>query len=192
MENFLLRYNFFELELTSVLKTCVLVATHLESQIKNHASVLQILGLQKSFINLDAPLLAPGRTIIKSGTLKKLDRKGNEQVRTFFLFNDILIHASGGDSLNTGWSKVLSEAGPISAPMSRSNSSKSFNGNKVTGENISSTNNGSNQYKFHARLKLEHVTVVSIDDTMLVGRKFGFEILTPEKSFALYAGKFKF
>lgn len=73
--------------------------------------------------------------------------------------------------------------------MSRSNSSKSHtNTSSKVGSGSFIPNIGTNQYRFHARFELENVTVVGIDDNLGAGRKFGFEILTPEKSFAVYAG----
>lgn len=132
------------------------VATHLESQIQAHTNILQILVLQRSFSNLDSPLLVPGRRLLKSGPLRKLDRRGTDQDRNFFLFNDILVHASGG------------APGPASTA-------------DATGEA---------PYWMHRKIKLEEITVVEIQDATEEGRRFGFEIRSREKSFALFAGTY--
>lgn len=44
------------------------------------------------------------------------------------------------------------------------------------------------QYRFHRRFALEGVTVVDVQDATEQGRRYGFEILSSEKSFAVYAG----
>jgi hypothetical protein len=152
------------------------VATHLDSQIHAYTSDLQILDLQRSFTNLDAPFLAPGRRLLKSGNLRKLDRRGKEQVRTFFLFNDVLIHASGGES--GGW---LS----ISGGAVRENQ-VAPNGHAGSGAGSGST--GQAQYRLHRRFLLEDITVVGEESTEK-GREHGFQILSSEKSFAVYAGE---
>lgn len=83
---------------------------------------------------------------------------------------------------------VNSSESLASEPMSRSNSSKSYATSSKVGSSNFIPSIGINQYKFHARFELENVTVVGIEDSVGSGRKFGFEILTPEKSFAVYAG----
>lgn len=136
-----------------------------------------MLDLQRSFSNLDAPLLAPGRRLLRSGLLRKLDRRGNDQVRTFFLFNDILIHAS-----SSSWAHT-----PEPSERPRSAHNRMSHGGSAAS---SAASGGSTvQYRFHRRFALEDVTVVGLEDAPDdAGRRFGFEILSPEKSFALYAG----
>lgn len=155
------------------------VASHLESQIRAHTQVLQILDLQRSFINLDAPLLAPGRRLVKAGGLRKLDRRGNDQMRTFFLFNDIFIHASGGESGSWGG-------------LSGTEALESRARNQPSGTAATSQAGGPAQYCFHRRFALEGITVVDVQDATEQGRRYGFEILSSEKSFAVYAGTFSF
>ncbi|KAL8291395.1 hypothetical protein RQP46_002373 [Phenoliferia psychrophenolica] len=154
------------------------VANHLESEISSHTSDLEILDLQRAFISLDAPLLAPSRRLLKSGLLRKLDRRGNDQVRTFFLFNDILIHASGGEISSSWRTPEPSERPRTHRRMSHGGSAASSMGSNGT---------TAAQYRFHRRFELEDVTVIGLEDSSDATRKFGFEIISPEKSFALYA-----
>lgn len=149
-----------------MLTTTLTVASHLESQIKSHTNDLTILNLQRTFTNLTSPLLSPGRQLLKSGLLRKLDRRGNEQTRTFFLFNDVLVHASGEGG---GWATA-------------------------TGLLLDSGAGGgwSGQYRLHKMFELEDVTVIGSEESGVgaeEGRKWGFELLSSEKSFALYAGE---
>jgi len=57
--------------------------------------------------------VAPGRKLLKKGTLVKVGTKG-EQVRTFFLFSDVLLYATSSrpdDQRNMAayrWSRALS------------------------------------------------------------------------------------
>ncbi|GAA5867630.1 hypothetical protein JCM8547_001321 [Rhodosporidiobolus lusitaniae] len=147
------------------------VASHLESQIQSHTNDLQILDLQRAFTNLETPLLSPGRRLLKSGTLRKQDRAGREQTRTFFLFNDILLHASGGES---GWSAVgLGIANVV------------LGGEEGAGSAAVPT--GGLQYRLHRRLELEDVTVIGSGEVTESGLKYGFEILSAEKSFVVFA-----
>ncbi|KAK4697885.1 hypothetical protein P7C70_g8142, partial [Phenoliferia sp. Uapishka_3] len=171
-------------DLNSAFELVDQVANHLESEIHAHTNVLQMFDLQRSFSNLSSPLLSPGRRLLKTGLLRKLDRRGNDQVRTFFLFNDILIHASGGEISST-WGGVMSGGGGDSAEK-KSHNRMSQGGSAASAASVGSSTSQS-QYREHRRFALEDVTVVGLEDSMDVGRKYGFEIRSPEKSFALYA-----
>ncbi|GAA5959355.1 hypothetical protein JCM21900_000702 [Sporobolomyces salmonicolor] len=150
------------------------VATHLESQIQAHTNDLSILDLQRSFTNLDFALLSPGRRLLHSGILRKLGRSGKEQERVFFLFNDVLLYARGGEQGGAGWGVGLGIAGVR------------------IGETAGPAPGGggggqAQQYRMHRRFELEDVTVVGTDGVSESGLKYGFEILSTDKSFAVYA-----
>ncbi|KAM0748829.1 Dbl homology domain-containing protein [Meredithblackwellia eburnea MCA 4105] len=164
------------------------VATHLETQIQARTQELQILDLQRSFHNLTTTLLSPGRRLLKSGLLRKLDRRGNDQVRTFFLFNDCLVHASGGE-LSSPWTLGGGGGGHSTGEQSEKKNHRMSVGGGGVGSTMSGDGAGSGgvQYTFHRKFELESVTVVGLEESIEVGKKFGFEIRSPEKSFALYA-----
>ncbi|GAA5903316.1 uncharacterized protein JCM6883_002759 [Sporobolomyces salmoneus] len=138
------------------------VATHLDSQIESHTHDLAILDLQRCFSSLEFPLLSPGRQLVKHGSLQKFNRSGKEQTRTFFLFNDILLHAVSVEQWGLGISGVL-------------------NGGE---ESAASSTTMEQTYKMVDRFELEDVTVVGSEEGQ---RKYGFEVLTTRKSFAVYA-----
>lgn len=76
--------------------------------------VLVMLSIQRSLIGLTDPLVVPGRTLIKRGSLLKSCRR-NIQPREFFLFSDCLVYASpvsGG--METAW-QALARGGAIYA-----------------------------------------------------------------------------
>lgn len=135
-----------------------------------------MLDLQRSFINLDAPFLAPGRRHLKTGQLRKLDRRGNEQTRTFFLFSDQLVHASGGEAV--GWLSLGGAMEAVSTPGVRSHAGSGAG---------SGSHSSQAQYRLHRIFPLEGATVVG-DDSSDPGRQHGFQILSSEKSFAVFAG----
>ncbi|GAA5979221.1 hypothetical protein JCM11641_001965 [Rhodosporidiobolus odoratus] len=147
------------------------VASHLESQIQSHTNDLQILDLQRAFTNLESPLLTPGRRLLKTGFLRKLNRSGKQETRTFFLFNDILLHASGGAGEMGGWSSVGLGLGIANVVLGGEEG--------VAGGNA--------HYRLHRRLELEDVTVIGSDEVADGGLKYGLEILHTEKSIAVYA-----
>ncbi|GAA5903941.1 hypothetical protein JCM5296_002462 [Sporobolomyces johnsonii] len=150
------------------------VATHLESQIQVHTNDLAILDLQRSFTNLDFALLSPGRRLLHSGVLRKLNRSGTEQVRVFFLFNDLLLHASGGEQGGAGWGVGLGISGVM---LGETAGTAPGGGGGGQGQ----------QYRLHRRFELEDVIVVGTDGISDGGPKYGFEVLSPEQSFAVYA-----
>ncbi|GAA6060811.1 hypothetical protein JCM10212_000584 [Sporobolomyces blumeae] len=138
------------------------VATHLDSQIELHTHDLSVLDLQRSFSNLDFVLIAPGRRLLKSGELRKLNRAGKEQVRAFFLFSDLLLHAAvEGNAPWTGFGLPSGvDVGPSAGP------------------------DIPRQYRLLDKFELEDVTVVGTEEGTL---RYGFEILTTQKSFAVFA-----
>lgn len=159
------------------------VAMFLEHQIRTHTNVLQILEIQRSFVNLDFPLLIPGRLLVKSGVLRKLDSKGVESSRTFFLFNDLLLHSSGGDG---GWGLRLIFDAIIGEVAVKSKNGSGTWANLATSA-VAASNVGG-QYRYHHRFSLQDVTIVGVEDGRDPRTRNSFEIRTPEKSFAVYAG----
>lgn len=174
------------------------VAGHLEGQLHNANADARMVALTRAFgaRGLQGKVLVvPGRKLIKVGRLRKLDRKGGEQTRTFLLFNDMLMHASQeGDWLGKGDSPVSSGEGVVAGARSGSRS-RTNSATDVQGWNELGLEQGQG-YICHRMIRLEDVMVVSTDDSGVPGaggeesaRKYSFEILVPEKSFALFAGK---
>ncbi|SPO32387.1 probable Don1 - cytokinesis protein Don1 [Ustilago trichophora] len=90
------------------------VASYINENVRQHEMVLTMLGLQKSLQGLTEPLVAPGRALIKRGTLMKTCRR-NIQPREFFLFTDCLMYASpisgGIESASAAWMMLAQRGG---------------------------------------------------------------------------------
>ncbi|SAM67321.1 probable cytokinesis protein Don1 [Ustilago bromivora] len=90
------------------------VASYINENVRQHEMVLTMLGLQKSLQGLTEPLVAPGRALIKRGTLMKTCRR-NIQPREFFLFTDCLMYASpisgGMESASAAWIALAQRGG---------------------------------------------------------------------------------
>ncbi|SNX82112.1 probable cytokinesis protein Don1 [Melanopsichium pennsylvanicum] len=90
------------------------VASYINENVRQHEMVLTMLGLQKSLQGLADPLVAPGRALIKRGTLMKTCRR-NIQPREFFLFTDCLMYASpisgGMESASAAWMMLAHRGG---------------------------------------------------------------------------------
>ncbi|GAA5933815.1 hypothetical protein JCM3775_000290 [Rhodotorula graminis] len=127
------------------------VASHLDSQISAHTSALALLDLQRSFLPgsfPSSPLVAPGRTLLKSGPLSQVSHSGPPRPRTLFLFSDLLIVAAAEEA----W---------------------------IGDED---------RYRLVGRYELDEVTVVGNEEVDQESRRrCGFQVLSRERSFAVYA-----
>ena len=69
------------------------VATHLNDQIRQHEHDLRVLALQQRFERLAAPLLVPGRRLLKEATVRVYLQDIQGDQRCIFLFTDMLLLA---------------------------------------------------------------------------------------------------
>ena len=69
------------------------VATHLNDQIRQHEHDLRVLALQQRFERLAAPLLIPGRHLLKEANVQIYLQDIQGDQRCIFLFTDILLLA---------------------------------------------------------------------------------------------------
>ncbi|GAA6051438.1 hypothetical protein JCM3770_000520 [Rhodotorula araucariae] len=77
------------------------VASHLDSQIQAHTNALAVLDLQRAFLPgslLSAPLVAPGRALLRSGPFSQRSHTGFDKPRVLFLFTDTLLVAAAEDA----------------------------------------------------------------------------------------------
>ncbi|TIB39586.1 hypothetical protein E3P86_01066 [Wallemia ichthyophaga] len=91
------------------------VANTFETHIAQYQHTMSLLTLQKSIFGVPFPIVAPGRTHIKSGWLVKIGRK-REEVKAFFLLNDCLIYASPTCSSVGSVMNVVNPTSPPSTP----------------------------------------------------------------------------
>lgn len=170
------------------------MADSVDDAVRQHEDTQRVLELQRSFTNLDAPLIAPGRRLIKCGSLLKTCRK-DEQIRTFFLFSDLIVYGVLFES-SSGWTRAMSMTGLTSSligtngqPNSMDKESKRLSTHSLVAPSMSRSASSRScassipseaQYQLHRRMPLKDITVVGIEGTY-------FEIRSSEKSFAVAA-----
>ena len=139
--------------------------------IRQHEAAMTVLALQRAFVNLDFPLIAAGRSLVKMGHLTTVFT-GDEEERAFLLFNDMLICAviEGGG----GWSRSMSMVSGISEIVSQRPSSLPHSSSSPAVASVDA------QYRFHHRINLEDLTVVG-------SRGTAFEIRTSVNSYTVIA-----
>lgn len=71
------------------------VATSVNESIRQHEMFIKMLEIQTSISGFMEPLLVPGRTFIKKGSVFKISRS-KTQVRHLFLFNDMMLYTGAG------------------------------------------------------------------------------------------------
>lgn len=158
-------------DLVSAHRIVAQVADSLDRTIAAHKQTLETIDLQRAFLNLDIPLIAPGRTLLKQGRLMKVCRRGDQQERAFFLFSDMLLCAYVNDpnSLASGWSRLSSMTGLAALA-----ASPSLSGGLSAAASTP-------QYTFSRRFDLEDLTVVGAEGLY-------FELRSSTKSFAVSGG----
>lgn len=77
------------------------VATHLNDQIRQHEGDLRVLALQQRFERLAAPLLIPGRRLLKEDTVRVYLQDIQGDQRCIFLFTDMLLLARPRERLTS-------------------------------------------------------------------------------------------
>lgn len=113
------------------------VANSINENVRQHEMALLILSLQRSLVGLTSPLVVPGRSLLKRGTLLKAGRK-DIQPRAFFLFTDCILYAraangGGAASIEAAWNAIARVgggssnaglAGDIAGPWTTANAHK--------------------------------------------------------------------
>ncbi|EPQ30693.1 uncharacterized protein PFL1_01594 [Pseudozyma flocculosa PF-1] len=188
------------------------VASYINENVRQHEMVLMMLSLQRSLQGLTEPLVVPGRSLVKRGTLMKTCRR-NVQPREFFLFTDCIIYASpisgGIESASAAWLALAQKGGlygaaanepPAQALASPGDATAAIESivprarlRTISGPEPYTPLAGAifslagHQLQFRDKFPLRDCTVVSVDDHSLHGLRYCFEIRTPGKSFAVYA-----
>ncbi|KAN0065535.1 hypothetical protein ACQY0O_001372 [Thecaphora frezii] len=193
------------------------VASYINENVRQHEMVLTMLSLQRSLQGLTEPLVVPGRSLLRRGTLMKTCRR-NVQPREFFLFTDCIIYASpisgGIESASAAWLALAQKGGLYgggggadsifgsnpTTPASPGDASAAIETvmprarlRTISGPEAYTPLAGAifslagHQLQFRGKFPLRDCTVVSVDDHAMQGLRYCFEIRTPEKSFAVYA-----
>ena len=183
----------------------------LNTSLHTHAQTLSLLALQRNPVNLPFQLISPGRTFLKRASLLQLEGSSPRE-REFLLFSDCLIWlaSADGDIFSDKWASY--PASPTSASASNSTLDllrpRTRTGDdqpqpEVLKKRPSLLNvklNGSPRKKRQASSGVDdrwvykgHVDLVDLEivvpPPLEAGEQRRFEVLSPKKSFALYAGE---
>lgn len=166
------------------------VASSINENVRQHEMDMLMLSLQRSLTGLTSPLIAPGRTLLKRGTLLKACRK-DIQPRAFFLFTDCIIYArpsgnGGMAAIEATWNAIARAGGgsEIAGPWTPRASldptlpETSLQGrNRVSSGNLFSSaaildalqsaaaSSQPQQLQFRDKFPLQDVTVISVEDS---------------------------
>lgn len=172
------------------------VARRMEAAMQDQEERTKILCIQRAMEGLTFPLVNPTRKLVKIGLLRKLDRKGDRPKRIFFLFNDCLIYAGllsyhSQEALEAWitWLGVKPILSPSTNPHPYMNSSQSVNKNMSSLlSSFGYSEDSEARLIFCRKMDLNSLTVVGTA-IRLGGDGEAFQIISPTKSFVVYAGK---
>jgi hypothetical protein len=186
------------------------VTETLNSRLHDIAATQQLIGLHRSFTSIPQgfSLVVPGRRLLKqgpfspplrlkvfgltrrgwiAGDLSKVCRRKAED-RTFWLFSDVLVYGTTSTTNALSASKsmvsISTWMGLNTVPAPRS-TSMDFKDHARPAVPTLDPAGDKGRYTFHRQIRLDELTVVATGD----GRKkeHAFELLSPEKSFAVNA-----
>ncbi|KZT53222.1 hypothetical protein CALCODRAFT_60388 [Calocera cornea HHB12733] len=151
-------------------------AETLDRALAEHSLTLSALALQRACVNLPFPLISPGRRLIKRGALIREGPK-SEEPREFLLFTDCILYFS-----RVADEKWLGARPPLARRRSKSGNDAQIR--RMGEEGMAE----SDKWRYQGKLSLQDVTVVGggAEEQREDGRRF--EILSPQESFAVYAG----
>ncbi|KAG8946212.1 hypothetical protein FRC04_011958 [Tulasnella sp. 424] len=182
------------------------ITSALNTSLHSHTQTLQLLAIQRSTPNLPFPLISPGRTLVKRGTLLKVDRE--QRLREFLLLSDSLIWLSKSSEREWEWadrpaisamvnSSTSAYLGPMrSSPLGKSSSSiapsRPSLGSRTRSKSDaelptwrSTDPSGDEKWTYRGKIDLMDIeVVVSTLPGPGEGRKF--DIFGPTESFAVY------
>ncbi len=190
------------------------VTVSLNTSLHTHAQILSLLALQRSTANLPFQLIAPGRTFVKRAPLLHLEGSTPKE-RDFLLFSDCLIwlaNADKGDDIDQAYSwdllrgydgvprprcksdaALLSPAlrtptGEQSSVIKRKESLLKLLSGSPSKKKVRNASSGTeDRWSYKGYLALVDLEVV-VPPFAEHGDDHRFEILSPQNSFAVYAG----
>jgi FYVE, RhoGEF and PH domain containing 5/6 len=185
----------------------LLVTLSLNSSLQTHADTLSLLAIQRSTTNLPFQLISPGRSLLKRGTLLLVDGSTPRE-REFFLFSDCVMWLSASELLSDRWPVSGSPSRPailrarsksdvdLSEPGERRSSSPfrfrskpNFQPSHIKKQRLPSSG-GEERWQYKGHMDLIDVEVV-VSPPRERGEQYRLEMLSPQMSFAVYAGAFK-
>lgn len=189
------------------------VTVGLNKSLHSHAETLALLALQRATTGLPLQLISPGRRLVKRGPLLQAERNTLPRPREFLLFSDCLIWLASADA---SWESLggWSSAGDSSSSSVRPGLTRNRSRSEAELPRANLRHGPSQRQSYHPSSPMPpplakrrdgsssqekwvykgRVDLVDLDVT--VGSKLGgdpeyrFEILNPEESFVVYAGRY--
>ncbi|OCH93011.1 hypothetical protein OBBRIDRAFT_772455 [Obba rivulosa] len=186
--------------LTAVHTLVSKITMSLNTSLHTHAQTLALLALQRNTANLPFRLITPGRTFLKRAPLLQLEGSTPRE-REFLLFSDCLIWlaSADGDALSGKWdrnsrpalvrtrSKSDADLPQAADAARRRESVLKFKIGPSPKKKVRHASSGLDErwvYKSHVDLVDLEVVVTPAPEA---GDEQRFEILSPQRSFAVYA-----
>ncbi len=184
----------------------------MNASLHTHAQTLSLLAIQRSTANLPFQLVTPGRTFLKRGPLLQVIESTPKE-REFLLFSDCIVWLSSADKADDAdrlsrWEMLERESGvtegstsrpTISRTRSRSEAELSQTAGvrkrdsglrlKLAGparKKRQSSAGGEDKWVYKGHIDLVDLEIV-VGPPREVGEQRRLEVLSPRKSFALYA-----
>ncbi|KAH9934090.1 uncharacterized protein BXZ73DRAFT_46031 [Epithele typhae] len=195
--------------LTAVHTLVSKITMSLNTSLHTHAQTLSLLALQRNTSNLPFQLISPGRTFLRRAPLLQLEGSSPRE-REFLLFSDCLIWLSSadGEGFSDKWAAlstsptvdVFNLATGNDRPRSRTRSDVHHEADAMRRRQsiLQLKLNGSPRKKRQASTGVDerwvyrgHVELVDIEVVVSTtcagdGLEYGFDLLSPHRSFAVY------
>ncbi|KZT01190.1 uncharacterized protein LAESUDRAFT_731561 [Laetiporus sulphureus 93-53] len=192
-------------QLTAVHTLVAKITSSLDTSLHTHAQILSLLALQRNTAHLPFPLISPGRTFLKRAPLLQLEGSTPKE-REFLLFSDCImwLASADGDGLLDKLEAVSGHP-PLMRTRSKSDADMPLAAEALKHKE-SMLGFRIHYHHHHPRRKVRrassaaderwvykgHVDLVDVDVVVTTPREPGeerrFEILSPQQSFAVYAG----
>ncbi|KAL7414029.1 hypothetical protein BDY24DRAFT_387305 [Mrakia frigida] len=188
-------------ELEKVLEVVDKITETLNARLHDIAATQKLIALHRSFTSLPDgfSFVVPGRRLLKQGDLVKVCRRRDED-RTFWLFTDCLIYGTTASTSSfplsssrsvaglSNWMSLMTSPAPqesSSFVRTRTKSESKPSHSPHVSMDFSTPAGEKGRFVFHRKLELEDLTVVGVEDSK--SNQFSFELLSPDKSFAVVA-----
>ena len=180
----------------------------MNASLHTHAQTLALLAIQRSTTGLPFPLITPGRTFLKRGPLFQVVGSTPKE-REFLLFSDCLVWLSNADKGEESeriqkWEQLYKDRPPTSegrpeldadsptqGGLRRSDSGRlklpRLNSSAQKKKRMSSSGGAEERWVYKGYIDLVDLEVV-LGAPKEAKEELRFEILSPRKSFAAYAG----
>ncbi|KDQ15662.1 hypothetical protein BOTBODRAFT_31546 [Botryobasidium botryosum FD-172 SS1] len=177
--------------LNNVLILVSKINTSFNTSLHSQAVTVALLALQRATPNLPFPLVSPGRTLVKRGSLVKVDRGSEHRLREILLFSDCLVWLSrGGEREWVGGVSMGMGVGVDRAARARSPSDteqRLSRPRSMSSVLLTSAPAQESEEKWWYRGRVELIDLEVVVSPSAFGEESAFEVFSPESSFVLHA-----